>query len=394
MEKATEETTTQPEADTDADAGKRKRGDNESEQTEYKKQAVPGVLDNAAIQAAIAKAKQAAAVISSSMMGSGTPQMSASVGASGSPAPSRAAELPPVALPPVASPATSLPASGATLAISPPGAAAATQLGTASLLGIAMQTKGHAQNAQLEEHVAQDVELKRVLATGLQQAFKQKRELELQRRDCLAKIDRLQDEQSSFKMQHSEETANSIRESSADLLREGEILLSQAAFLVVLVPSNPSNPEDAGVIDAKETARAAKMALDVVITSIPDGTENIEQVLTAACKALHRYYFGHELPGTTSATRRFFTSLTDDLLKFNDRMYMLNTAGQRDSWVGTAARLVMAKTSSGLVADVFDLSVAGHLEDSCSGGGGSGGGSSSGGGGGIGGGGGGENITT
>ena len=111
MEKATEETTTQPEADTDADAGKHKRGDNESEQTEYKKQAVPGVLDNAAIQAAIAKAKQAAAVISSSMMGSGTPQMSASVGALGSPAPSRAAELPPAALPPVASPASSLPAS-------------------------------------------------------------------------------------------------------------------------------------------------------------------------------------------------------------------------------------------------------------------------------------------
>jgi hypothetical protein len=247
-----------------------------------------------------------------------------------------------------------------------------------------MQNKAKAQSAEQEELLAQDLESKRILAAALQQAFKRMRELESDSRDCSDEIDRIKGEQSSFVMQHSVKTASAARGSSKHLLREGEVLKSQDALLVALVPSRSSD-SDGGIFETdKETVMAAKMALDVVIASIPEGTENGLEILTAACKALHRYYFGDDIPAYFGFTI-FQQNLSARVLKLQDWSYLSNTAWRRDFWADAAARLVIAKIPSGLVGDVFGLPVAGHLGDSFlggssfdGGGGGSGSGSGSG----------------
>jgi hypothetical protein len=247
-----------------------------------------------------------------------------------------------------------------------------------------MQNRANAQRAEQEELLAQDVESKRKVAAALQQAYRRKRQLECDINDCSGEIERIKGEQSGFKMQQTVEAANAAMESIENLLHEGEVLKSKDALLVALVPSRTSAPAG-GIFETRiETVKAAKMALDVVIASIPEGTKHGEQVLNAACRALHRYYFGDDMSPYFGFTI-FTQNLSTRLITSGEYSYLLHTAGRRVSWANAAARLVMAETPAGLVGDVFDLPVAGHLEDSWSSGG-SGGGSSGGGSGGIGGG--------
>jgi hypothetical protein len=258
------------------------------------------------------------------------------------------------------------PAPPAAITCSPPGvpAPAATPIfGTASLLGFAIQKKANAQRAEQEELLARDVESKHKVAAALQQAYRRKRQLECDINDCSGEIERIKGEQSGFKMQQTVEAANAAMESIENLLHEGEVLKSKDALLVALVPSRTSAPAG-GIFETRiETVKAAKMALDVVIASIPEGTKHGEQVLTAACRALHRYYFGDDMSPYFGFTI-FQQNLSTRLITSGEYSYLLHTAGRRDSWANAAARLVMAETPAGLVGDVFGLPVAGHLGDS------------------------------